>query len=256
MTRGAIFPDLNDKSVFITGGGSGIGAALTRGFVRQGARVAFVQRSDATHFCDEVEAETGLRPLFLRCDITNESQLQEAIEVASRVNGPIASLVNNAANDARHTTLETTGEDWDRLTSVNLKAYFLAARAVIPGMRAVGGGEIVNVTSISYMMGNSGYPVYVTANSGINGMTRALAREFGADRIRVNALAPGWVLTEKQLQSWVTPEALAQHVDRQCLKKTLDPEDMVGPTLFLCSNVSQMMTGQALVVDGGVVVTG
>jgi galactose dehydrogenase len=251
-----VFPDIKDKSVFITGGGSGIGAAITRGFARQGARVAFVQRSDATQFCDEIEDDTGVRPLFLCCDVTDTSQLQEAITLASQAHGQVAALVNNAANDVRHATLETTGEEWDQLVSINLKSYFFASQAVIPGMQAVGGGEIINITSISYMMGNAGYPVYVTSNSGLNGMTRALAREFGADRIRVNALAPGWVLTEKQRRMWVTPEALQQHVDRQCLKDTLEPDDIVGSTLFLASQASRMITGQVLVVDGGVVVTG
>ena len=123
-------------------------------------------------------------------------------------------------------------------------------------MRDAGGGSIINFTSISYMMGNTGYPTYVTANSGLNGMTRALAREFGPDRIRVNALAPGWVLTDKQRDMWVTPAALDAHLDRQCLKDTLAPQDVVDAALFLASNTSRMMTGQALIIDGGVVVSG
>jgi galactose dehydrogenase len=127
---------------------------------------------------------------------------------------------------------------------------------VIAGMRAAGGGAIVNMSSISYMMGNAGYPSYTTANAGINGMTRSLAREFGPDKIRVNALAPGWVLTDKQIKKWVTPEALAAHIDRQCLKDTLKPQDIVDSVLFLSSSSSRMMTGQLIAVDGGVVVTG
>jgi NAD(P)-dependent dehydrogenase (short-subunit alcohol dehydrogenase family) len=127
---------------------------------------------------------------------------------------------------------------------------------VADGMKAKGGGSIINFSSISYMMGNAGYPLYTTANSGINGMPRSLAREFGPDKIRVNAIAPGWVLTDKQKEMWVTPEALKAHLARQCLKDTLAPEDIVGATLFLASESSKMMTGQAMVVDGGVVVTG
>lgn len=256
MTSLPLFPDLDGRSVFITGGGSGIGAAITTAFLRQGAKVAFVQRSDAEAFCDTAEAETGNRPLFIRCDITDIAALGDAVAEASAAHGPITVLVNNAANDARHETLATSEEDWERLIAVNLKAYFFAAQAVIPGMKAAGGGAIVNFTSISYMIGNAGYPVYTTANSGINGMTRSLAREFGPDRIRVNALAPGWVLTKKQRNMWVTPEGLAAHLERQCLKDTLSPEDIVGGTLFLASDASRMMTGQALVIDGGVAVTG
>ncbi len=252
----AVFPDLEGRSVLVTGGGSGIGARLTIGFLRQGARVAFVQRSDGTAFCDAAEAETGRRPLYVPCDITDSVALREAVDFAADAHDPIGVLVNNAANDMRHATLETTQDDWDRLSAVNLRAYFFAAQAVIPGMRAAGGGAIVNFTSISYMIGNAGYPVYVTANSGINGMTRALAREFGPDRIRVNALAPGWVMTPKQREMWVTPEGLEEHLERQCLKTALEPDDIVDGTLFLASDASRMMTGQALVIDGGVAVTG
>lgn len=256
MTFLPTFPDLKDLSVFITGGGSGIGAALTRGFLAQGARVAFVQRSDAAAFCDTAEAETGNRPLFIPCDISDVAALNAAVAQAAEAHGPVRVLVNNAANDARHETLSTTEADWERLIGVNLKAYFFAAQAVIPGMQAAGGGSIINFTSISYMMGNSGYPVYTTSNSGINGMTRSLAREFGPDGIRVNALAPGWVMTQKQREMWVTEEALADHLQRQCLKQALTPEDIVGGVLFLASDASRMMTGQAMAIDGGVVVTG
>ncbi len=257
MTTGpAQFPDLRDRSVFITGGGSGIGAALTEGFLRQGAHVAFVQRSDGTAFCDAMAAATGRRPLFLPCDITDTGALRAAADRAAAVHGPVRVLVNNAANDQRHATLDVTEAYWDQAMAVNLRSYFFAAQAVIPGMRAAGGGAIINFSSISYIMGQAGYPAYTTANSGINGLTRSLAREFGPDRIRVNALAPGWVLTEKQRELWATPEALAGHLARQCLPDALDPADIVGGCLFLASDISRAMTGQALVIDGGVVVTG
>ncbi|WP_457584612.1 SDR family NAD(P)-dependent oxidoreductase [Ensifer canadensis] len=252
----AIYPDLAEASVFITGGGSGIGAALTEGFLRQGARVAFCQRSDASAFCEAMEQKTGRRPLFLPADISDFASLERALRAAADAHGPVAVLVNNAANDQRHDTLAVDEAFWDQSIAVNLKAYFFACRAAIPGMQAMKGGSIINFTSISYMMGNPGYPVYVTANSGINGMTRALAREFGPDRIRVNALAPGWVMTDKQKQEWVTPEALSAHLGRQCLKDTLAPQDIVGGCLFLASSASRMMTGQSLVIDGGVVTTG
>lgn len=250
------FHDLAGTSVFITGGGSGIGAALTEGFLEQGARVAFVQRSDATAFVDEMEAKYGNRPLFMPCDITDMAALKACIDRAAAAHGPVTTLVNNAANDKRHTTAEVDSDYFDWMMAINLKAYFFACQAVMPGMQAAGGGAIINFSSISYMMGMAGYPLYTSANSAINGLTRSLAREFGPDKIRVNALAPGWVLTQKQLDMWATPEGLVAHLERQCLKEHLAPHDIVGAVLFLASNASRMMTGQAMVVDGGVVVSG
>ncbi|MEM6757883.1 MAG: SDR family oxidoreductase [Pseudomonadota bacterium] len=252
----ATYPDLNGASVFITGGGSGIGAALTEGFLEQGANVAFVQRSDSTAFCDEMEQKHGARPLFIPCDITDTAALKAAIAQAGEVHGDVTALINNAANDMRHATLEVAEDFWDWMIAINQKAYFFAAQAVIPQMQRAGHGSIINFSSISYMMGNAGYPIYTAANSAINGMTRSLAREFGPDRIRVNALAPGWVLTQKQLDKWATPEGLAAHLERQCLQDHLEPRDMVGGVLFLAAQASRMMTGQALVIDGGVVMTG
>ncbi len=252
----AIFPDLHDASVFVTGGGSGIGAALTEGFLRQGARVAFVQRSDATAFCQDMRQATGASPLFIACDITDRVALKAALDQAAAAHGPITRLVNNAANDARKPALEVTEEFWDASLAINLKSYFFACQAVLPGMIAAGGGSIVNFSSISYMMPDAGYAPYITANAGITGMTRTLAREFGPQKVRVNAIAPGWVLTQKQKDLWVTPDGLAAHLARQALKDSLGPEDIVGPCLFLASDASRMVTGQSLVVDGGVVVTG
>lgn len=251
-----VYGDLKGQSVFITGGGSGIGAAITEAFLRQGAKVAFCQRSDASAFCDAMEGATGARPLFLPCDITDMAALQATLAKAATAHGPISVLVNNAANDKRHDTLTVTPEFWDWSIAINLKAYFFAAQAVVPGMRAMGGGAIINFTSISYMMATVGYAAYIAANAGINGLTRTLAREFGPDHVRVNALAPGWVLTQKQRDLWVTPEGLAGHLARQCIPEPLVEADIVGGVLFLASRTSRMMTGQALVIDGGVVVTG
>jgi galactose dehydrogenase len=256
MTTDPKFPDLEGRSVFITGGGSGIGASLTEAFLRQGAKVAFVQRSDASLFVEEMADLTGNRPLFLPCDITDIPALQDTIGKAAQAHGPVTVLVNNAANDKRHRTEDVTEDFWDWSQAINLKAYFFACQAVVAGMRAAGGGSIVNFSSISYMMGNSGYPAYTTANGGITAMTRSLAREFGPDAIRVNALMPGWVLTDKQLEMWASPEDLAAHMEKMCLKEHLKPRDITGGTLFLASDASRMMTGQALVIDGGVVVTG
>lgn len=251
-----IFPDLKGKSVFISGGGAGIGANLTRGFIVQGAKVAFVQRSDASTFCDDIEAELGVRPLFIQCDVTDIPALHAAIDEAAAANGTIDVLVNNAAWDNRHTLEELSVDEWDHMSNVNIRHHFFAAQRVAPAMAANGSGTIINYSSVSYIMGNAGYPAYTAAKGGITALTRSLARELGPSGVRVNALMPGWVITERQKELWVTPEALEGHLSRQCLKKTIDPEDMVDPTLFLASNASRMMTGQALVVDGGVVVTG
>ena len=256
MIKTATFHDLKDASVFITGGGSGIGASLTDGLMAQGANVAFVQRSDANEFVSEMEEKHGRKPLFIPCDITDIPALKASLVTAADAHGAITVLVNNAANDKRHEAEDVDEAFWDWSQAINLKSYFFACQGVIDGMRANGGGSIINFTSISYMMGNTGYVSYTTANSGINGMTRSLAREFGPDNIRVNAVAPGWVMTEKQKELWVTPEALEAQLERQCLKQTLAPQDIVDAVLFLASSTSRMMTGQAMVVDGGVVVTG
>ena len=254
----ANFPDLKDKSVWISGGGSGIGEFLTEGFVSQGCKVAFVQRSDATGLCDRLEKEYGNRPLFVKCDVTDIPALKFSIAQSAEAHGDIEVLVNNAAWDNRHTLDELTVEGWNHMMSVNIRHHYFAVQAVAPGMRKKKSGSIINYSSISYMMGNAGYPSYTAAKSGINGMTRSLARELGPDGIRVNTLSPGWVITERQRELWVGEEGehLKKHMERQCLKVEIPPIDMVCPTLFLASDASRMMTGQALVVDGGVVVTG
>lgn len=256
MTSTATFHDLKGASVYITGGGSGIGADLTDGFLGQGANVAFIGRSDASDFVSAMAEKHGHAPLFLQGDITDTDRLRDTVKEAAAAHGPVQVLVSNAAKDKRHNWLELTPEEWDDLLAVNLKAYLFAAQAVAPGMIAAGAGSIINFSSISYMMGNAGYPAYTTANGGITAMTRSLARELGPDGIRVNALAPGWVLTEKQLEKWATPEGLAAHLDRQCLKTHLEPRDIVDAVLFMASATSRMMTGQCMVVDGGVVTTG
>jgi NAD(P)-dependent dehydrogenase (short-subunit alcohol dehydrogenase family) len=256
MQRYATFHDLEGASVFITGGGAGIGAALTEGFVAQGARVAFVQRSDASAFVEEVADRHGNRPLFMPCDVTDVEALQAAIARAAEAHGPVTVLVNNAANDQRHAIEGYTVAEWDRAQAINLRPHFFTSQAVAPGMKAAGGGSIINFSSVSYMMGLAGYVSYMTAKAAITGLTRGLARELGPDRIRVNALMPGWVLTRRQLDLWATPEGLAAHLDRQCLKEHLVEADIVDATLFLASKTSRMVTSQALVVDGGSVVTG
>ncbi|MBD3662853.1 SDR family NAD(P)-dependent oxidoreductase [Sulfitobacter aestuariivivens] len=256
MTPTATFHDLEGASVYITGGGSGIGASLTDGFLAQGAKVAFIGRSDASAFVDEMTEKHGRAPMFIQGDITDTAALQASIEGAAEAHGPLDVLVSNAANDQRHNWQDITPDEWDRLQSINLKAYFFAAQAAGKMMIKRGSGSIINFSSISYMMGNVGYPAYTAANAAITSLSHTLAREMGPAGVRVNALAPGWVLTEKQLEKWATPEGLAAHLDRQCLKTHLVPQDIVDAVLFLASGTSRMMTGQCLVVDGGVVSTG
>ncbi|EEA96699.1 MULTISPECIES: SDR family NAD(P)-dependent oxidoreductase [unclassified Pseudovibrio] len=256
MSGNVTFHDLKDASVFITGGGAGIGASLTDGFMQQGAKVAFVQRSDASDFAEQMKEKHGVAPLFIKCDVTDVDALQAAIKQAEEAHGPVTVLVNNAANDTRHSLEEFTQDQWDASMNVNLRPHFFTAQAAAAGMKAAGGGSIINFSSISYMMGNAGYPAYETSKAAITGLTRALARELGPDNIRVNALMPGWVLTQRQKDLWATPEDLKAHLGRQCLKEHLEPDDIIDATLFLASKASRMMTSQALVIDGGVVVTG
>lgn len=247
------FNDLKNKHVFITGGGSGIGAALTCGFLMQGAKVSFVQRSDVDAWPHDVGQKAAQRPYFIRCDLTDIEALRDAMQQAQDTLGEIDVLVNNAGNDSRHALSDYEVADWDANHAVNLRPYFFSAQFVAPCMAKNNGGVIINYSSASYLMGNSGYPAYVAANAAITGLTRALARELGVNNIRVNAIIPGWVLTQKQLDLWATPEDLEQHLNKQCLKQHLVSEDMVGGTLFLASNASKMMTGQTLIIDGGVV---
>jgi galactose dehydrogenase len=247
----AVFNDLKGRSVFITGGASGIGAALVEGFVAQGAKVAFADIIDGTALADRLETEHDNRPLALKADVTDIPALQAAIAKAAEVHGPITTLVNNAARDDRHKTLEVTPDYWRSALAVNLDHVFFASQAVIPGMKDAGGGTIINFSSISYMLGMGGMPAYTAAKAAITALTRGLAREWGEHGIRVNGIAPGWVLTERQLKLWATPETMVEILHEQCLKLHIKPADMIGPVLFLASDASRMIAGQTLAVDAG-----
>jgi NAD(P)-dependent dehydrogenase (short-subunit alcohol dehydrogenase family) len=252
----ATFPDLRGAPVFVTGGGSGIGAALVEGFARQGARVAFADVLDAGSFAADVAGRTGAEVLFLRCDVTDTAALGAAMDRAGEAQGPLRVLVSCAADDTRMEALDVTEAQWDWSLGLNLKPYFFAAQHAAKGMAARGGGTIVNFTSLSYLVGVTNLAPYVAANAGITGLTRALAREWGPLGVRVNAIAPGWVMTERQKRLWVTEEGLAAFVARQCIPRPVQPEDIVGPVLFLASEASAMVAGQVLVVDGGIAATG
>lgn len=250
----ATYHDLADASVFITGGGNGIGAALTDGFLAQGAKVAFVGRSDANTFANEMGAKHGITPLFIQCDVTDTDALHAAMDKAVAAHGTLNVLVNNAANDMRYDAMQIDPATWDAQQAINLRAYFFACQKAAQIMG--GQGAIINYSSITYMMGLAGMVPYVTANAGIMGMTRALAREWGPKGVRVNAIAPGWVMTDKQEDLWATPQSKAAFLEKQCLKDFMKPGDMVGGTLFLASQASAMMTGQTIAIDAGVVGTG
>lgn len=249
----ASYPDLRNSAVFITGGGSGIGATFVRAFCRAGARVAFVSLDEnkALLLCAEVEKETGIAPFFRPCDITDVTHLQACMDKAAASIGPIKVLINNAARDTRHTLGEMNAEQWDASLNTNLRPHFFTAQKVAENMRALGGGSIINVGSNSALLGLVGYPAYVTAKAAIAGLTKALARELGPDNIRVNALIPGWVMTARQKQLWVTEEALQECLAQQCLKETISEQDCADAALFLASNSARMITAQSLVVDGG-----
>lgn len=253
MMPSARFPDLEGASVLITGGGSGIGAALTEGFVRQACKVAFIDiAEDASKaLCDRIEKTVGTRPLFLKADIRDIEALRTVIVEAVNVNGPVTVLVNNAASDDRHDLEAVTVDYWDNNQSINLRPHFFTAQAVAPGMREAGGGSIINFTSTAFLINHPGMPAYTAAKAGIVGLTKGLAGRLGKDGIRVNAVAPGWVITERQRDLWVTDEALAVHVARQCIRDVMQPDDLVGTCLFLASDASRMLTAQTLIVDGG-----
>jgi NAD(P)-dependent dehydrogenase (short-subunit alcohol dehydrogenase family) len=244
----AHYPSLEGKVVFVTGGASGIGAAFVEQFHDQGARVAFVDLADT-----EGQALSTRLPgsWFRCCDVTDAPALQAAIRDAGAALGPVTVLINNVANDTRHDAAATTPEQWRKALAVNLDPAFIAAVAVRPMMQAAGGGSIVNVSSINALWGPAHLAAYVAAKGAINALSKSLAREWGADRIRVNALSPGWVITPRQLELWLTPEAEAEWAKQVALPDRILPEDIARAALFLASDDSRMMTGQNLVVDAG-----
>lgn len=249
----AQFPDLKDRTVLVTGGGSGIGAALVEGFLGQDARVAFIDIDGrASRALVERLGSAGSRvPLFLEADLGDIPALRQAVERVEAAFGPVTVLVNNAARDDRQDFGAVTAQDWDDNLAVNLRPSFFTAQAVAPMMKAAGGGAIVNFSSIAFMLNMGELPAYASAKAGIIGLTKSLAGTLGPDNIRVNAILPGMVLTERQKSLWVTGDAAAAMVARQCLKFSLQPEDMVGPTLYLASDLSRAMTAQTMIIDGG-----
>jgi NAD(P)-dependent dehydrogenase (short-subunit alcohol dehydrogenase family) len=253
IEKTAIFPSLKDKSVFITGGGSGIGESLVEHFCRQGAQVSFVDiaTKPARALVERIAMSGHTAPTFVECDLRDIDALRNAIADCARKLGPIRVLVNNAGNDDRHKSEDVSVEYWDERMQVNLRHQFFAAQAVRPQMRETGGGSIINFGSITWLVGDADCPAYVTAKAAIGGLTRALAREFGPEKIRVNCILPGWVMTERQIKLWLTPEGDHQIEQRQCLRDRLYPADIARMALFLAADDSRMCTSQNFIVDGG-----
>jgi NAD(P)-dependent dehydrogenase (short-subunit alcohol dehydrogenase family) len=249
----AQYSSLRDAVVLITGGASGIGAAMVEQFALQGARVAFldVAQESAAGLVSDLKSRCSHPPLFLDCDLTDIVALRAAVAQVESQLGPVRVLVNNAASDDRHTFAEVTPEYWDERMGVNLRHQFFATQAVAPGMTRVGGGSIINMSSIAWIIPSTGLPAYVTAKAGIFGLTRTLSRELGAANIRVNCVLPGAIMTERQRRLWMTPDYLAEVMQRQSLKRELLPEDVARLVLFLASDDSAAITGQGYVIDGG-----
>jgi len=249
----AIYPSLKGRSVFVTGGGSGIGASIVSHFVAQGSKVAFVDIAveDSESLVKDLVDAGHDAPLFLPCDIRDIDALRAAIEETGRKHGPVTVLINNAAHDERHTIESVTPDYWDERMAINLRHQFFAAQAVVPMMKESGGGSIINFGSTSWMIGQGGMPGYTSAKSAIMGLTRGLARDLGPDNIRVNSIAPGWIMTKRQVKLWLTPEGEQEIMLRQCLKRKLEPADVARLTLFLASDDSSAMTNQTYVCDGG-----
>ncbi len=250
-TAEAIYPSLAGRVAFVTGGGSGIGAAIVEAFARQKAKVAFVDVDEKASALVQAKLSADGAGDFERCDVRDTNALRRSIENARLALGPITILVNNAARDDRHVTEEVTPEYWDERFAVNLKHQFFAAQAVLPDMKAAKRGAIINFGSVSWMVGQGGMVAYTACKSAVLGLTRSLARDFGPYNIRVNAIAPGWILTERQRELWLTPERHADLMKAQCLKRDLAGDDIARVVLFLASDEAGAITSQHYVVDGG-----
>jgi len=253
MATAAIYPSLEDKVVLVTGGGSGIGAAIVEQFCRQRARVAFVDydRTASEGLVTRLAGEGLPKPLFHHCDLRDIDALRGAIAAIAGQLGPITVLINNAAHDERHDIDSVTPEYWDDRMAVNLRHQFFAVQAVWKGMAAAGGGAVVNLGSVTWMIGQGGMPGYSAAKSAVVGLTRSLARDLGPHDIRVNSVLPGWIMTQRQIEKWLTPEGEADIMKNQCLKRKLVPDDVARVVVFFASDEASACTNQNYIVDGG-----
>jgi NAD(P)-dependent dehydrogenase (short-subunit alcohol dehydrogenase family) len=249
----ASYPSLKDRPVFVSGGGSGIGASIVEHFAEQGAKVAFVDIDEAASkaLVKKLAGAGHREPAFANCDVRDTAAYQKTITAMARQLGDFTVLVNNAARDDRHTMEEVTEAYWNERMNVNLRHQFFAIQSVVPGMKKAGGGSIINFSSVSYHAMTANLAVYQGAKAGAVGMTRGLARDLGADKIRLNIITPGWIMTQRQIDLWLTPEAEADLMKVQCLKEKVYPPDIARMVLWLASDDSRMVTAQNFVVDGG-----
>ncbi len=253
MPRFATYPSLRGRVVLVSGGGSGIGASIVEHFAGQGARVGFVDIDEPASraLVDRSAAAGHPTPLFLPCDVRDVAAYQKAIGEIAATLGPITVLINNAARDDRHALEDVTPAFWDERIAVNLRHQYFAIQAVAPGMKKAGGGSVVNFSSVSYHAMTPRLSVYQAAKAAVIGMTRGLARDLGGDAIRVNAITPGWIMTQRQIDLWLTPEAEAALMTAQCLKEKVYPPDIARMALWLAADDSRLVTAQNFVVDGG-----
>jgi NAD(P)-dependent dehydrogenase (short-subunit alcohol dehydrogenase family) len=249
----AIYPSLKKRTVLLTGGAGGIGAAIVEAFCHQKASVAFVDIDDdrAAQLCEYLRLTGAPTPHYFPCNICDVDALRRVVAQIEAELGPLSVLVNNAADDRRQSYEDLTVDEWDAGMAVNLRHHFFAIQAAAPQMRSNGGGAVVNVGSIAWRLGDRGMPVYTCAKAAIEGLTKSMARELGPHRIRVNCVAPGWVMTEKQLRDHVTPEAEVRIRERQCLPDPIAPAAIANMVLFLSAADSSACKGQTFVVDGG-----
>lgn len=249
----ARYPSLHGQRVFVTGGGTGIGAAIVAAFAEQGAQVAFVDVAEqASAELGAQLAAQGHAPVWWQaCDVRDVAALQGAIGQAQQALGDFSTLVNNVARDDRHTLEAVTPQYWDERMAVNQRPAFFAIQSVVPGMRRLGGGSIINLGSTGWQTKSSGYPCYAIAKSSVNGLTRGLADTLGADRIRINTVSPGWVMTQRQISMWLNAEGEADIQRNQCLPDKLQPSDVARMVLFLASDDGAMCTAQEFKVDAG-----
>ena len=250
----ASYPSLKDKIVLITGGASGIGETIVENFLQQGSKVAFLDKEKELGNSLVQKLNTySHAALFKHCDLTDIPDLQEKIKEIQKELGLISVVVNNAANDERHDIDSVTPEFWDNRFHVNLRHFFFTIQSAYKDMKALGKGSVVNIGSFSWMLGQGGMPGYTTAKSAVAGLTRTLARDLGVYNIRVNCVVPGWIITDRQRKLWLTPEKEKAQIERQCIKRMLEPVDIAKPVLFFASDQSSGCTAQNYVVDGGVV---
>ena len=250
----AQYPSLRGRRVFVTGGGSGIGAAIVEAFSAQGALVAFVDVAEraSAELAACIEAAGRSAPWWRVCDVRDVVALQAAIaDAAAALGDDFHALVNNVASDDRHNLESVTPEYWDERMAINQRPAFFAVQAVVPGMRRLGGGSIVNIGSTGWQRRDSAYPCYAIAKSSVNGLTRGLAASLGADRIRVNTVSPGWVMTERQRALWLNPESERELMRSQCLPDKIQPHDIAAMVLFLAADDARMCTAQEFKVEAG-----